>query len=433
MNRDSILSCELCLEVQRGDHSPSRPATVEDSSRLVFRVAGVDVMAGLGSLEPGYVLVLPHRHVPSSGDLSTPERSLLHATARATAYLIERVFQHRVLIVEHGSSGKAAGQAGGGCITHCHLHLFPVPWDTDPLVMVPPDAHPVAGLNLLAEAAARRQNYYYRSSLSDGGYLAVGSELVSQYARRIWAEILGMPDTWDWAAFPYIENCHLTIKELRRDEAHMRERLSAEILDETLAAYASNASRYAAATEEFAGNSTLPAQLDELLAATRGVVLDAGAGGGRDSDYVAAAGRLAIAMDASAALLTELTWARDFSRLVADIRSIPLADSSVGAIWCSAVLLHLDPTGAAQALRELRRVLDPDGLMQVSVKEGRGIRTEALIGTTAVRHFFLYELQELTAMAESAGFEVVKAWVEEEDSSGKTLQRWAKAVVRKSL
>ncbi|MTK04523.1 methyltransferase domain-containing protein [Micromonospora sp. CP22] len=423
-------TCELCQEVRRNAAASPAPVT-QQQHRLIMREAGLDVMAGLGSLVPGYALVVPHRHVPSSGDLLPEERDLLHRTACSVAALIQRVFDCRVVMVEHGSSGKEAGQIGGGCITHCHLHLFPLPLAADPQSLVPPGSSAIDDLEPLATAASRQENYYFCSWLPATRYLNLEPPPVSQYARRAWARLMNLSDMWDWAAFPYIENCRITVSELRRDEAHMRHTTEIDILSETIAAYEANAVGYAAATNSFATNSTLPGQIDELLKATGGPVLDAGAGAGRDAHHMARTGRSVIALDASASLLGQVKWSSKFHRVVADMRSLPLANASVGAIWCSAVLLHLGQQDLQRALDELHRVLWRGGIMQVSVKEGRGMVSEPLGRSDTIRHFFLYELSELCAFADSAGFDIIRAWTEEEDSSGQTLQRWAKTLLRK--
>lgn len=423
----------MCLEVElNGRAAAGRPVEVGESMpRLILRTDGIDVMAGLGSLAPGYTLLVPHRHVPSSGDLEPHERAVLHATARVVGQEIEKVFGCRVALVEHGSSGKASGRSGGGCITHCHLHLLPLARDVDPEILVPRESHRIDDLSPLVTAASRRENYYYCSWFASGGHFSTNPQLSSQHARRIWAHSLGQPDQWDWALFPYIDNCRITVESLRPSEAHMSERLSAAIVDETIATYTGNAARYAADTEKFAVNSTLPGQMDALLKATTGPVLDAGAGAGRDAEYMAATGRTVIALDASGTLLTELEWDHAFGRVVGDVRRIPLADSSVGAIWCSAVLLHLGQRDVRHALRDLARVLRPGGLMQISVKRGRGMRTEPLADSGTLRHFFLYDADQLCAMAVAAGLEVVRTWTEDEDGSARTLQNWAKIVTRK--
>ncbi|MEV2242137.1 methyltransferase domain-containing protein [Micromonospora sp. NPDC049891] len=423
-------TCELCQEVEHNAAASSAPGTRQH--RLIMRDSGMDVMAGLGSLVPGYALVVPHRHVPSSGDLLPEERSLLHGTARSVAALIQRVFDCRVVMVEHGSSGKEVAQRGGGCITHCHLHLFPLPVTADPQSLVPPGSRVIHDLEPLAAAASRQENYYFCSWLPSTRYLTSKPPPVSQYARRAWARLVNLSDMWDWAAFPYIENCHITISELRRNEARVSHTTEIDVIKETIAAYEANAVGYAAATDSFAANSTLPSQIDELLEVTEGPVLDAGAGAGRDAHHMARTGRPVIALDASASLLGQVRWSDEFHRVVADIRALPLADSSVGAIWCSAVLLHLGQQDIPRALDELHRVLRRGGLMQVSVKEGRGVVSEPLGRSGAIRHFFLYELSDLCTFANNAGFDVTRAWTEEEDSSGRTLQRWAKTLLKKT-
>jgi predicted SAM-dependent methyltransferase len=139
-----------------------------------------------------------------------------------------------------------------------------------------------------------------------------------------------------------------------------------------------------------------------------------------------------IALDASGPLLAAgLVHAR-VRKLVADVRAIPIASGSLGALWCSAVLLHLDRAGNQAALREFFRVLAPGGLAQISVKRGSGRSMQPMNGVPWLRrHFFLYELETMIMLAANACFDVVRTWSEQEEDVSNTVQAWVKLLLRK--
>ena len=117
-------------------------------------------------------------------------------------------------------------------------------------------------------------------------------------------------------------------------------------------------------------------------------------------------------------------------KLEGDIRSIGLLDRSVGAIWCSAVLLHLDEVDVARSLREFHRVLREDGLLQIAVKAGTGRCTETFPGSPYRRHFFYYRTEDVLRLAEEAGFDVKETWTEHEDGGELRSVRWLKALLK---
>lgn len=430
--------CEMCREVMlmgiAVTGGSGKQDTSEPFSRLVLRTAIVDVLSGLGSLAPGYALVVPRQHVASTGELSHSERVHAYHVAHLVARRVEQTFGCRIVIVEHGSSGHADAQSGGGCITHCHIHLFPVAHDTDFRAFLPPACKAINSFDPLVETAGRRENYYFCSWFPEGGFFASSPRLESQFARRIWARSLGYPDKWDWALFPSLENCRVTVDALRPDGARTLGCGGGSLMSETLETYRAHADDYAAQTRSFPVRSTLPDELQHLTEDASGPILDAGAGAGRDANFIAGLGREVIALDACDTVLTSLPWEHDFPRVVGDVRSLPIAERSIGAIWCSAVLLHLDRDDFLRALREFQRVLVPGGLMQISVKEGRGVLSEPISARApqAMRHFFLYDFDDIASLAGAASLEIVEKWNEDEGGDAKTLQRWAKALLRKA-
>ncbi|MFI1394762.1 methyltransferase domain-containing protein [Streptomyces sp. NPDC020681] len=422
--------CEMCDEVRWAGSAATGDSRLRDLdtvfSRLILRTPTADVFSGLGSLIPGYSLVVPHRHTASMGELAERELSHVFEVGWQMTERIKREFGRSVVLVEHGSSGNES-QPGGSCIVHSHLHLFPLKEKDGVEAFVPPGSRRVAGPAELAAAAGKRQNYYYCTWKQNEGHLLVDPKLPSQFARRVWAGLLDYPDPlWDWAAFPFFSNCRRTATSLSGTED------TGTLIEETLLAYCSAAEKYARKTSSFAPDSTLPAEIAEMSRSTDGVVLDAGSGGGRDALCFAEHGREVVALDACLPLISMTPQHPRLRPVSGDVRSVPLPDSSVGAVWCSAVLLHMPPDEFIKSLLEFHRVLKPDGLSQISVKEGKGHIKLPISGHgSPLRHFFFYRVDELRSLARRSGFEVVRTWTEDELDSSASLQRWVKLLLRK--
>jgi SAM-dependent methyltransferase/diadenosine tetraphosphate (Ap4A) HIT family hydrolase len=434
-------ACDLCQEILldgtavTGANKAASEKTVH--SRLIWRTHVVDVLAGLGCLVPGYVLLTPRRHVRSIGELSQGEMMHVFDVAWLMIDRIVEVSGGNVVLVEHGSSGYKNGPSGA-CIDHAHIHLFPLDLGTDSVLFQIPGSRLIDNLTELSTPAQNGKNYYYCASGGIEhlkGYVAVEPQLECQQARRIWAQVLGRNELWDWALFPFLANAQLTATKLRCDKLSLDETgvLVADLeLVETLRAYNEAADWYAARTDRFPDKSTLRTEMTWLADHTGGPILDAGAGAGRDSAYLASFERSVIALDASAPLLAHVPKRKNISSMVGDVRRLLLDNNSVGAIWCSAVLLHLRREDVLRTFREFFRVLKIDGLVEISVKGGTGHASSAMPDHPWLRrHFFFYECGELKELANEAGLDVVRSWTEKEVDSSLVSQRWIKLLLRR--
>lgn len=431
-----VEECELCQEVALGGTFAtftsldcSEREAKKPFSRLIQRTTTVDVIAGLGGIIPGYVLLVPRQHVSSTGALGIAEVKHIYDLAWETAELIKAKYSCEVVLVEHGSSAEQQGNGGGSCITHSHIHLFPVKASADIGGFVHAESFRVRGYSQLIRLATSKKDYYYCARTPYEGYLLENPKLRSQHARQVWANLVREPDRWDWAVFPYLENCRSTTLGLRRDALNIS--TSGSQLGETIQAYTDSADWYAERTAEFPPNSSLPIEIKSLLQTTSGPVLDAGTGGGRDAQMFRAAGREVVGLDFCGALLERVDRSTGIHLVQGDTRSLPFADSTFGVVWCSAVLLHLDPHDTIQSMSELCRVLTSEGVAQISIKGGQGHSLEPIKGGAGRRHYFYYEPSDLLSFAHVAGFDVIREWTVEEADFADTTQRWIKILARK--
>jgi SAM-dependent methyltransferase/diadenosine tetraphosphate (Ap4A) HIT family hydrolase len=432
-----VPNCDLCNEVRLAGIASTQDVYIDGAvdtySRLVRRTSVVDVIAGLGALVPGYLLVVPRRHVLSAGELPLNELEDVLDEAREMARRIRLAFGGDVVLVEHGSSGGTS--PSGACIVHAHIHLFPVPDASSFDEFLIDSSWPTRDARDLRAAAAESQNYYLVARGGPNMQLAIEPKIGSQHARRVWARIWGRENDYDWGVVLEHKTAKFTSDHLRRDTLP---RMPSEGMDskigETIAAYNGAADWYASRTREFSPGSSMPTEIVELAGSTTGLVLDAGCGGGRDSLAFAELGRRVIALDASYDLLEHVPEHDRIERLVGDIRILPLSSTSVGAIWCSAVLLHLDRANVAQALAEFNRVLTPGGLAQVSVKEGTGsVSTNIPASPELRRHFYFYEAEDIRTLANRVGLRFVSLWYEDEADISGVVQRWVKLLLAREV
>jgi ubiquinone/menaquinone biosynthesis C-methylase UbiE len=203
-------------------------------------------------------------------------------------------------------------------------------------------------------------------------------------------------------------------------------------LAETLQAYSDESTWYADHTRDFPAGSSLMSEMKELARLTTGTILDAGTGGGRDARYIASLGRDVIALDMCLPLLRHIEPQTGLSVVNGDVRNLPLMSNSIGGIWCSAVILHLNRDDSRRSLGEFYRVLKPGGILQVAIKEGVGHAAIPMRSSSRFRrHFYYYNTDDLTAFARETGFEVVSTWIETEVLDAEPVQHWAKARLRK--
>ena len=149
--------------------------------------------------------------------------------------------------------------------------------------------------------------------------------------------------------------------------------------------------------------------LDRFLKMVKGKkVLDIGCGNGRDTKYMSEKGFDVTGIDLSSNMLKiaeKFAPKAKFYRM--DMRKIGFKDKSFDGLWALSSFMHIPKSQAYQTLEEFRRVLKDDGIMLVSVPEGKGekfVKKESYEG--GKKFFAFYRVGEFKSLLEKAGFEV---------------------------
>ena len=203
--------CEFCEEF----HNPS-PKT----NRILWEDDNFVVLPSIGSLTPGYTLLMPKRHVRSFADLPHDELISALAIVEQTRDVIEQAYGP-VIVAEHGPG--APGARSSACCDHAHWHLIP----SNPHAVTAGYEHaggaPISLRTITDLRTWSGTSYLFLSPLKYVYFLWEQTDSFgSQFVRRVCARTYGIEDLYDWALFPFRENMLITKQRLA---APLRERL----------------------------------------------------------------------------------------------------------------------------------------------------------------------------------------------------------------
>lgn len=148
----------------------------------------------------------------------------------------------------------------------------------------------------------------------------------------------------------------------------------------------------------------------------RGVVCDMGCGPGHVARYLAGRGLDVIGVDLSPGMVAqaaELNPAIPFR--VGDMLRLDEADGAWAGIAAFYSIIHIPPREVVAVLREMRRVLKPDGLLVLAFHLGDDakVRVEEMWAQPVALDFWFYGAAEMAGFLEQAGF-VVEEVIERE-------------------
>jgi SAM-dependent methyltransferase len=161
------------------------------------------------------------------------------------------------------------------------------------------------------------------------------------------------------------------------------------------------------------------------LATSTGMVLDAGAGPGRDSAVFAQTSHPTVALDLSWEFVKRVARTTAAQAVRGDLRALPFSGETFEGVWMCASLVHMPDEEILMAMREARRVLRPGGVLFCSIPSGDG--DEWRVDQSGNRRWFHY-LSPLDAncLASDAGFCSVSSSLDE----GVVAGRWINMLAR---
>ena len=147
----------------------------------------------------------------------------------------------------------------------------------------------------------------------------------------------------------------------------------------------------------------------------RGVVCDMGCGPGQIGRYLADRGLPVVGVDLSPGMLAQAAVLNPHIPFrVGDMRALAEADGAWAGIAAFYSIIHIPPGEVAAALAEMRRVLQPGGLLLLAFHIGdEVVRSEEMMGQPVCLDFWFYAPEQMAGWLGEAGY-VVEEIVERE-------------------
>lgn len=206
-------NCVFC------DHSKVR-------ERLITENRDWYVVATLGQItDGGYVLVIPKKHIPCMGVLSS------HFVDSQTDSMLKLTFKvNRAVVLEYQKSSSTSPwpitlfEHGiiGQTIKHAHLHVLPAVTDLTSRILADfpgteiDEVQYASHLQVLYKK--RREPYLFWTKPQGGAMVCWNPPAPPQYLRLIVAELLGRPERGNWRNMdPKLDKrlCDETVTRLR--------------------------------------------------------------------------------------------------------------------------------------------------------------------------------------------------------------------------
>ena len=180
--------------------------------RLVESAAFVAIPS-LGSIVPGWVLIVPRMPATNIATLSDEDRVELSSIRLRVATILTAAFPGEVYEFEHGPA-RAGGLLGCG-VEQAHVHMVPLDFDLVGAVTKSPAAGEIK--YALADDPWRsvepdRDYWLVRDAKAKSTVITYPAQPVSQGIRKIIASRVGRPDMWNYREYRHEENVDLTVR-----------------------------------------------------------------------------------------------------------------------------------------------------------------------------------------------------------------------------
>jgi ATP adenylyltransferase len=176
--------------------------------RVLQETKNFIVIASIGAIVPGWLLIVPKRRLANMSLLTATERQEL-------VWLRERVSSLMAtngLPVFEFEHGDFVGGPHGCGVDQAHLHIVPLSFDLISIAKQTEPALQWKRQDAPLSWTGNRNPYLYVGTPNEYGYIAYPEEPKSQWFRKIIAAESGLVSCWDYKKFPFFRNVAHTIE-----------------------------------------------------------------------------------------------------------------------------------------------------------------------------------------------------------------------------
>ena len=303
------VNCVFCDKIPTTKHQPLVRNWYDFF--IIFERDEFVAVPAIGSLVPGYILVVYKKHIYSMAQLPNTKIEILLEFCNYISLVMEKLWGPSV-VFEHGACSTS--EDAGSCISHAHWHIVPTNYDLRPRYI---RFTRISSFEIFASQNKGQKPYLF---LKDhyGNHISEDASKEKQVFRKVLSKKVNKEFEWDWANFPFMHNIKETIAKVG----------SVTRVNPTINAYDSLGEDYIHDTVDL---RKYPHQIDHLesfLTRLKGKnILDAGSGSCRDSKFLYERGNNVEAIDLSKGLIySKISGFPIEFRRVMDVRDLAYKD-----------------------------------------------------------------------------------------------------------
>lgn len=194
-----MIGCPFC----KLDKSLFYNSIIEETSNFIDKPC-------LGALVPGYILILPKKHVYCMTQFNLEIMAEYIAILEKYRRKFKELYGKYPIVFEHGTPDPCG--LCTNCVIHAHTHIVNHNYKNEKDVINKMNFKIISSLNTIED-----KNYIYYKSFDGKEYITYDFEPISQVMRIFIAEDLSIKEKYDWRRFPFEENIYKTLEDLKED------------------------------------------------------------------------------------------------------------------------------------------------------------------------------------------------------------------------
>jgi ATP adenylyltransferase len=175
------------------------------------------VVPTLGAMIEGWMLIVPRDFHLNLAQLKPHLFDELDSVIQQTELIIRKKFHTPTVLFEHGPT--AIGSTAGCSVDYAHLHVVPTEFDLlgglRRFLGLEYDWQAVQNLMALSHRRVECNDYLYFRNQSGNHFLTLQKDIPSQLFRKVIANYLGKPNSYDWKQFPEMKKIRNTIEKIQ--------------------------------------------------------------------------------------------------------------------------------------------------------------------------------------------------------------------------
>lgn len=191
------------------------PGDGQVADHILFESANFVVVPTVGSIIPGWLLVVPRSHCLSVGSVAEDKFQEFIEIQETAAEALRDCFGP-VSFFEHGAVRERESVGCG--VDHAHLHIVATDIDLLASARAPNGTglqwRSVGGIEAARAYIAEQMPYVFVHQPSGGAWIGTASTIESQLIRKVIARHTGQPDRWDWKTHAFENNVRETVQRL---------------------------------------------------------------------------------------------------------------------------------------------------------------------------------------------------------------------------